>query len=832
MGDTAEHAGEAILRLRSIGKDFGTTRALSNMSLDIRRGEIIGLVGPNGAGKTTLMKVITGAHASSRGELVFDGAPLPSHGLTTATAKSLGVACAYQELSLFPNLKVYENFQVSLARRFPLGRPGWRRRAAADARASLDRVFPGHGIDVHQSAGDLPLPQRQMVEIARAVAATGLRILILDEPTSSLTADRIVHLHDAMRTLAGKGVALVYISHKLDEIERICDRVVVMKSGSSVWEGLRTQTSLRELVEILGGKVSVGQRAAQENPDLPVALAVDRLCTRALRDVSLHVRRGEIVGVSGLEGAGQTDVIREIFAAAGAPRRHPAVRLSAGVSYVSGDRLNEGIFPLWDIADNTVISSLDKVAPGGLIRMRRYLELARTWFDKLKFTARGIRDDITSLSGGNQQKALLARCLAADTGIILLNDPTSGVDIETKQEIYRLLDEARRQGKSILLHSTEDLEMEQCDRVYVMHEGRVVEELVGERVSVQSIVTTSFREKSRGAAAGGDVAAAAGSVRPGQTGGIVALLRRTVANRAFLAVATTALIFLVNALYNHRISTYLGVQLLYSSAVPLIFIALGQMFIVIPGGIDLGNGQSVGLLNVLVAFILVSAPGLGVAYLALAVLAYAGLAAVIYLTKIPAIVITLGASFVWLGVALTVAPVPGGHAPAWLSAFYNYHFPIVPLPIVIAAAAGAGAWWIVRRSKYGMIINAMGSNPVAVSRAGWSQLTAVVVAYTLAGLMNVIGAFLLTAIASSGDANSSRAYNMLSIATIVLGGCSFAGGISSPVGVVVAALGISSISFLLTFVGIDSNLQSAVTGLVLIAALALKLVSGRMEARR
>jgi ribose transport system ATP-binding protein len=459
------------------------------------------------------------------------------------------------------------------------------------------------------------------------------------------------------------------------------------------------------------------------------------------------------------------------------------------------------------------------VTRNGLIQTGKYYALAKFWYDKLKFIAHGVRDDITSLSGGNQQKALLARCLAAESDLVLLNDPTSGVDVETKQEIYRLLDEAKQQGKAILLHSTEDLEMEQCDRVYVMHEGSIAEELVGGQVSVQNIIKTSFREKSKGTSAE-DKSTVAARNRPG------GLLRKVINNRAFLAFATLIGIFIINSFFNRRITSYMGIQLLYSSAVPLVFIALGQMFIVISGGIDLGNGQSVGLLNVLIAFILVSNPGLGVVYIVLVVLAYAGLAAVIYYTRIPAIVITLGASFVWLGLALTVAPVPGGHAPKWLSAFYNHELPVVPMPIVVAIAAALIAYWIVRRSKYGMIINAMGNNPTAVSRAGWSQLTAMMVTYALAGMMTAIGALMLTAISSSGDANSSRAYNMLSIATIILGGCSFFGGISSPVGVVVAALGISSISFLLTFVGIDSNLQSAVTGLILIAALALKLVSG------
>ncbi len=769
------------------------------------------------------MKVITGAHAPTSGDVLFRNEVKPKSALNAKLAKELGIACAYQELSLLTNLAVYENFMINLMNHLPFAKPGWRKRAGGVAKEFLDTVFPNHGIDVNGSVGDLPLPQRQMLEISKAVSHEGLKILILDEPTSSLTGDRIIQLHEAMKKLAASGIAIVYISHKLDEIERVCDRVVVMKGGTTHWQGYRAETSMNELVEILGGKVMTSHRLVQEKRELPYALNIKGLTDENLHEIDLHVRKGELIGISGLEGAGQNELIRAIFRASQKRRHSPSIQLMAKVSYVSGDRQNEGIFPLWNIADNTVISSLDKVTRNGFIRMREFVALAKFWFDKLRFTANDIHDEITSLSGGNQQKALLARCLAAESDLVLLNDPTSGVDVETKQEIYRLLDEAKQQGKAILLHSTEDLEMEQCDRVYVMHDGRIVEELAGEDVSVQNIIRTSFREKSRGTAANGDVKVKAASR---------SFVRMVTSNRAFLAFVSLISIYIINSFLNSRITSYLGVQLLYSSAVPLIFIALGQMFIVISGGIDLGNGMSVGLMNVIVAFILISNPGLGVLYALLFVLAYAGLAAIIYSTKIPAIVITLGASFVWLGIALTIAPVPGGHAPQWLSTFYNFEFPIIPMPIMIAIAGAAVSYWIVRRSKYGMIINALGNNPTAVSRAGWSRLTAMVVTYAIAGLMIVIGSLMLTAIANSGDSNSSRSYNMLSIATIILGGCSFFGGVSAPVGVVAAALAISSISFLLTFVGIDSNLQSAVTGLILIVALGLKLISGRTEPTR
>lgn len=823
MSNETGQSKDPYLQLRKIYKTFGITQALNSMDLEIRPGEVLGLVGPNGAGKSTLMKIITGAQEPSSGEIIFENIIKSDSILNTNDSKLYGVACAYQELSLMSNLAVYENFMIHHMNHNPFGKPGWRKKSRKMTKIYMDNVFPDHGIDVNVPVGELLLAQKQMIEIAKAISYKGLKILILDEPTSSLNGDRILQLHDSMRTLVGKGVSIVYISHKLDEIEKICDRVVVMKSGTTCWEGKRSETSLEDLVEILGGKVKASRLVIQKNTELDVALDIKGFNTEKLKDINIHVKKGEMIGITGLEGAGQNELIREIFKASTKKNifnRKSGIYLKTKVSYVSGDRYNEGIFPLWNIADNTLISNLEKVTRNGLIQKNRYQLLAKYWFDKLKFTARGINDDITSLSGGNQQKTLLARGLAADTELILLNDPTSGVDIETKQEIYKLLEEAKQQGKAIILHSTEDLEMEQCSRVYVMHDGGIAAELTGTEITVQNIIKKSFKEKSMGAVSQDDD-------NSGKRSG--SLPGKIISNRAFLAFITLISIFVINSILNPRIFTYMGIQLLYSSAIPLVFIALGQMFIVISGGIDLGNGMSVGLMNVIVAFTVMNTPGLGIVYMVLFVFAYAGLAALIFLTKIPAIVITLGASFVWLGLGLLIAPVPGGHAPAWLNIFYNYNFPIIPMPIVISVFAALLSFWIVKRSKYGMIINGMGNNPTAVSRAGWSQLRAMMVTYSLSGVMIVIGSLMLTAISNSGDPNSAGSYNMLSIATIILGGCSFSGGVSSPLGVVAAALGISSISFLLTFIGIDSNLQSAVTGLILIIALALKLISSKMK---
>jgi len=823
MNNTNKCEGLPYLRLNGIYKIFGHTKALNNMNLDVHLGEVVGLIGPNGAGKSTLIKVITGMHQPTEGTIEYGGV-VASSDYDANSAKENGIACAYQELSLCTNLCVYENFSLYHMDHKPYGTIGWRKNAKKEATRFLKEVFPTNNIDVNEIVDHLSLQEKQMVEIAKAISTKNLKVLLLDEPTSSLTTDTINELHKSVKKLTQAGVAVIYITHKMDEIEKISDKVTIMKGGNTVFNGNSHETSLDEIMNIMGGDLIVGKKEHTRNNNETI-LAIEDYSNAVLKRINLEVNKGEIVGISGLAGAGQSDLLLSILKAYKS-RRTSRIHLNGSVSYVSGDRTEEGVFPLWDIADNINISSLDKVSERGLVSKEKENVLAQHWYDKLKFVAEGIHANILSLSGGNQQKALIARGIASDADLIILNDPTCGVDIQTKQEIYKLLEEAKNNGKSIILHSTEDMEMEQCDRVYIMHEGTVISELKHEEINVNNIIKSSFSKvlDKKDSKDKHEVDAPAIWKQKKQN-----ILTRLLYHRSFLAFFTLFIILIANIMLNSRIFSYLGIDLLYSSAVPLVFVALGQMFMIISGGIDLGNGMSVGLVNVIVAFTLVNKPSLGIGFIALFVIAYGIVGYIVHKTKIQAIVVTLGASFIWLGAALLISPTPGGQSPAFLAAFFNFNFPIIPMPIVISILGGAVAYWIVKQSKYGMVMNGFGNNPESVARAGWNQTTIMVVSYMLSGAFVVLGGLMVTAVANSGDGNSTAAYNMLSIATVILGGCEFKGGIGNPVGVVAAALAISSISALLTFIGVDSNLQSAVTGLILILALAIKLVSHKME---
>ena len=804
-------------KLKDIAKTFGITKALSGVTLDIYAGEVIGLVGPNGAGKSTLMKILTGILPQTDGTIEIEGRTEEHY--NTKLAKKYGVACAYQDLSLCTNLSVYENFALLNVSHKIVDKPGWRTQAKKNAKELLEKYFPGNGIDVTKPVSKLSLADQQVVEICKTLMTGNLKILILDEPTSALSTDKAGQLHKVVEELSQKGVAVIYISHKLDEIGIVSDRIVILRNGRNVREFSSKEVTQDELIGLMGGeKKEKKEHTAKENIIGENLVEIKGLTTNILNNIDIHIKKGEIVGISGLAGSGQQELLQAIYSAKshiGTAGKN-GVQINSTIAYVSGDRTKEGVFPLWDIRNNILIANLDRVKGKILLNKKECDDSANYWYDKLKFRAEGIESNIMSLSGGNQQKALIARGIASEADIIILNDPTAGVDIGTKQDIYALLDEVKRMGKAVILYSTEDAEIEICDRAYIMHEGAITEELKGEDITVSNIVKASFkkvekREKSE-------------KKNP--------LIGRLLTSRIALPLLTMLLIFAANVANNPNMMSYMGLRMKLNSTLPLIFASLGQMFIILSGDCDMGNGYSIALVNVIVGVLLTGNPLVGIVGLLIFIAAYMGMAALIHLRNIPAIVVTLGAQFVWYGIALIICPTPGGKCPELISNILRIQTPVVPLPIIIAVLAGLLCWFILYRSRYGMVMRGIGNNPNSVERSGWNYLTAKMTNYGMAGLMVVLAGMTFTASCNGADANSSVNYCMLSIATVILGGCEMAGGIVEPAGVVIAAIAMNLINSLLTAMKVNSNYQTAIIGLILIAVLAFKFVIHRKEAAK
>lgn len=797
--------------LSGITKDYGPTRANDHIDLAIRPGDVIGLVGGNGAGKSTLMKILCGAVQPTSGEIAFDGAQTGFAQYNTAAAQTRGIRMVHQELSLCTNLSVAENFFME-APDGSLPVPGWRSRYRARASAALEAVFPDTGIRVDDKVDRLSLSERQMVEIARAAATPGVRLIVLDEPTSSLDQTRSAQLRAFVRSKAAEGLAFIFISHKLEDIIDIATEVVVLRNGKLVWQEAAAEATIERLVALMGGDVNILHQhpaAATRAQTASVIRLTGDLVAPLGRPA--EILEGEIVGLAGLEGNGQRDLLHAIFAPGG---RGDNVERDAPASFIAGDRQKEGVFVQWSVLANISIGRIAGRLPLGLVSDADEREEAQRHAGRLGLDPSRFNSNILELSGGNQQKALVARALAADTPILLLDDPTRGVDVSTKQDFYKLCNEAAKEGRSLVWYTTEDAELLAADRVFVFSNGRIVRELVGEQITEQAIVGAAFAHAGEA-----DEKETRAARRP------VNWLARLVDAAPFigLALVLTAMISL-----NPRVASTFGMDLLLLPALSLVLVTAAQMFVIGGSEIDLGVGAFAGLVSVLAATLLFTNPLLGAGAVLLALAAYASMGALIQTRKIPAIVVTLGASFIWAGLGLTIQPTPGGTSPDWLRAMVTWSAGGFPKSVILIAIATL-IIVVIDRSPLGVVLRGFGNNPGAAAKSGWSALRFSVIRYLLAGVFAGAAGFSLTAINTASDINAGNSFTLLSVAAAVMGGCLLIGGVISPVGVVAGAVTLSLIGALLGMLSVSSDFYIATQGIILIGLLALRAFATRED---
>jgi ribose transport system ATP-binding protein len=464
--------------MRGIRKAFGATQALAGVDLQVEAGQILALIGENGAGKSTLMKILSGAHPADGGGMWLDGVSYRPRG--PQEARRAGVAMIYQELALVPHLSVSENILLGMEpARGGVIRWAEMRRRAREALGQLGRPDIAAETPVHR----LPIADRQIVEIARAVAV-GCRVLVLDEPTSSLTRDDIPRLFSLVRRLKEQGHAIVYISHFLEEVKEISDQFTVLRDGLSVGEGETSAVPVDRIIELMVGREIKDLYPRSARAPGEILLEVKDLQGHGKpRSASLTLRRGEVLGVAGLVGAGRTELIRSVFGLApvraGSIRvgvysgaASPGRRWAQGVGMVSEDRKTEGLALSLSVADNLTLSRLAGLGPWGLVMPRRQVDVTGRWLRELQIKSRDPRQPVGSLSGGNQQKVAVGRLLHHDADVLLLDDPTRGIDVGSKAQIYRVIDGLAARGKAVLMVSSHLPELlGVCDRVAVMCRG-------------------------------------------------------------------------------------------------------------------------------------------------------------------------------------------------------------------------------------------------------------------------------------------------------------------------------------------------------------------------
>lgn len=501
---------EYLLEMKGIYKSFPGVKALQNVEFQLKAGEIHALLGENGAGKSTLIKVLGGIYIAEEGEIRIDGKKVVIDGVNAA--RDNGISIIHQELVLVPHMTVAENIFLG---REPMGKFGVDyKRMAASAQEMLDKF--DLGINATDEIFDLSIAQQQMVEIVKAISFN-CRILVMDEPTSSISDREVTQLFEIMRNLAAQGVGIIYISHKMSELNEVCDRVTVLRDGMYVGTRVVADTPRDELITMMVGRELDQYYTRDHVKDTPVFFKCEHIDDgkkhhKRVNDVSFEVREGEIVGFAGLVGAGRSETMQCIFgltstATGTITLEGKKLNISSavdamkyGIAMVPENRKLEGLYHIQSVSFNTTIEVLHEIINHLRVNEKREHEITQEFIDKMQTKTPSHEQRVSNLSGGNQQKVMIGRWLATKPKVLILDEPTRGVDVGAKAEIYEIMNELTKQGVAIIMVSSELPEIiNMADRVYVMYDGRITGCIDYENVSQEAIMHLATLETAGGA---------------------------------------------------------------------------------------------------------------------------------------------------------------------------------------------------------------------------------------------------------------------------------------------------------------------------------------------
>jgi ABC-type sugar transport system ATPase subunit/ribose/xylose/arabinose/galactoside ABC-type transport system permease subunit len=818
IAEKSRSALRPTLSMVGITKHFDAVAALREVSFDVLPGEVHALLGENGAGKTTLMNVASGTTARDAGEIVFDGSTVEN--LSPALAQELGIAIVHQHPALLPDMTVAENISVAVA-------PEHLRRRDADTRRAMrslldDVHFLG---DLEDRVSSLTVARRHLLELAKAFAVSP-RLLILDEPTAPLSQPSVELLFTAVRRLAGEATAVVYITHRLAEVRQIADRVTVLRDGANRGTSLVKDISDEALLALIVGRTlgaTFPPKSAAVTVEEPPLLRVEGLSGQGFEDVSLTAGKGEIVGIAGVVGNGQPAFLRALAGRAPATgsikiegkefSRRARLKKAA---YMPADRLTEGLMLDLNVRENSALSALNRLTSGPVVSPSRERIAVEHELSELAVKAPSLEAPVSALSGGNQQKVVMARAMLSEPAILVADEPTQGVDVGARAEIYRILREVSESGVPVVVSSSDTLELEGlCDRVVVMSRGHAVATLEGEAVTEERIVHAAI-----------SATAHTGEQRSRRSIGS-SRIRRFVEGDYAPVLVLAAVMFALGAYVLSRNDRYLSdfnINSVMFACAALGFISLGQTFALLLGGIDLSVGPLAGFLVVLASFFVLDgkSPAIWALGFILMLLAAVGVGLVngglIRFAKFTPVAATLVTYIALGGLAFTLRDAPDGYIAASVTEAISTKIGPVPIAFIVFVLCALGLELGLRKARFGLQLRAVGSNEESARRVGVPTNRTALLGYVGASLLTLFGAVVLLAQLGVGDPGQGTGYTLTSITAVVLGGTSLLGGRGTFIGTLAGA-GLSvQVLNATVFLSLDQKWQYIFQGLLIVAA--------------
>jgi ribose transport system ATP-binding protein len=828
LADDPLQAAAAVLQLTGVSKRFGPVEAVRDVAFTARAGEVHALLGENGAGKSTLMGIASGDVRPDTGTIEIGGVPIVGQ-LSSAQAQRLGLAIVHQHPAVLPDLTVAENLILAV----PPSLRGQDGRARDWVAEQLRRV----GCTEHPATRmiDVGIAQRQLIELAKALAIEP-KLLILDEPTAPLTADLVELLFEKVREAAARGAAIVYISHRLQEVRRVAQYATVMRDGAVKGAGPISEMSDDEMVRLIVGRTvtSVYPEKSRGISQGGKALVVKGLSGERFHDITMTARGGEIVGIAGITGNGQSEFLRALAGLVeangeailcGKPLRHgrPDAASQAGVTFMSADRHKEGLFIHMSVRENAALSALSRFARFGVVQSR--IERARVEEQRSRLAIRtpSIETPVSALSGGNQQKVILSRALLAHANLVLAEEPTAGVDVGARSEIYRILREVASGGTPIVVVSSDIVELEGlCDRVVVFSRGQAVGELSGAEVTEERIGRTMVTATAHRLTKASEAASPATMQRK--------RFRQFLAGDYVPSLVLATLILLLGAYVssvNGRFISAFNIEKLLLLTTALSFVAFGQMCCILTGGIDLSVGPLVGLAVVISSFFFVSDSTIGLMILGLVAMAAAGAAVgianglLVRFGNFTAVAATLGIYIIIQGCSVLLRPQPGGNIDTDVIDTVQARIGGIPVAFIIAVLFCIGLELALRYTRWGLSIRAIGSNEESSWRVGVPVDWSAIGAFFACSMLTIVGGIMVMAQLGIGDPNQGIEYTLASVAAVVLGGASLFGGRGSFIGVLLGAMLIQEINSATTFLGLSQAWQYWFIGGLTLGAVAV-----------